>query len=347
MNMRKSKLRFLPHRRAFTATVTAVVGALAGLTALVAPVPSYAQAQAQAWPGKPVRIIVGYSPGGAVDIIARALGQQLQAALGQPVVIENKPGAGTNIANRALIDSAPDGHTLMLAANAIAANPALYQPPPFDPLRDMTAVSLVGRVPVVLAVGTAAAGAPTTIAQFIANAKAKPGAVNFGSPGNGSTPHLAIELSERAAGIELTHVPYKGGAQAINDALAGHVQAVAVNAMEVQPHVRAGKLRVLAVLSPARTAIFPDSPTIAESGFAGFEASVWYGLVGPAGLPAPVVARLHAEVQKALATPELRDRLAGAGGEVLPGPQERLGALVASEKARYEKLIRDARIQPD
>ena len=304
-------------------------------------------ASAQAWPSKPIRIIVGYSPGGAVDVIARALGQQLQVALGQPVIIENKPGAGTNIANRALIDSAPDGHTLMLAANAIAANPALYQPPPFDPLRDMTAVSLVGRVPVVLAVGTAAADAPTTIAQFIANAKAKPGVINFGSPGNGSTPHLAIELFERAAGIELTHVPYKGGSQAINDALAGHVQSVAVNALEVLPHVKAGKLRVLAVLSPVRTSIFPEAPTIAESGFAGFEASVWYGLVAPAGLPAPVVARLHAEVQKALATPELRERLAGAGGEVLPGAQERFGGLLASEKARYEKLIREARIQPD
>jgi len=262
------------------------------------------------------------------------------------VVIDNKPGGGTNIANRALIDSAPDGYTLMLAANAVAANPALYQPPPFDPLRDMTAVSLVGRVPVVLAAGMGE-DAPASMAQFIARSLAKPGSINFGTPGNGSTPHLAVELFERAAGIGLTHVPYKGGAQAINDVLAGHIQTVAVNALEALPHVRAGKLRVLAVLSPARSPILPDAPTIAESGFPGFEASVWYGLVGPAGLPAPVVARLHAEVQKALATPELRERLAGAGGEVLPGPQDRFGVLLASEKARYEKLIREARIQPD
>ncbi|MFO1271727.1 MAG: tripartite tricarboxylate transporter substrate binding protein [Rubrivivax sp.] len=304
-----------------------------------------AAAQA-AWPAKPLHLIVGYSPGGAVDLIARSLGQQLAQALGQPVVVDNKPGAGTNIANRALIDSAPDGHTLMLVANAVAANPTLYQPPPFDPQRDMTAVALVGRVPVVIAAGTGP-NAPGSVAQLIERSKAKAGAVDYGSPGNGSTPHLAVALFERAAGITLTHVPYKGGTQAINDVLAGHLQTVAVNALEVLPHAKAGKLKVLAVLSPSRTPIFPEAPTIAESGFPGFEASVWYGVVGPAGLPAPVVARLNAEVQKALATPELRDRLTSAGGEVLPGPPEAFGKLLASEKARYEKLIRDAQIKPD
>lgn len=305
---------------------------------------STAHAQS-AWPAKPVKVIVGYSPGGAVDIIARVIAQQLQAALGQPFIVDNRPGAGTNIAMRALIDSPPDGYTLALAANAVAANPSLYQPSPFDPTKDMTPISLVGRVPVVIA---AAAGSEmSTLAKLIALSKAKPGSINFGTPGNGSTPHLAIELFERAAGITMTHVPYKGGSQAINDTLAGHIQAVAVNALEVLPHVKAGKLRVLAVLSPARTAIFPDAPTIAESGYAGFEASVWYGFVGPAALPLAVTQRLHAEIQKALASPEVRDRLNGAGGEVLPGPVERLSSLIASEKARYEKLIREARIQPD
>jgi tripartite-type tricarboxylate transporter receptor subunit TctC len=302
-------------------------------------------ARAQAWPTKPLHLIVGYSPGGAVDIVARAIAQQLQAGLGQPVIVDNKPGGGTNIAMRALIDSAPDGTTLMLVANAAAANPTLYQPPPFDPARDLTPISLVGRVPVVIAAG--ASGDVNSIAKLVSLSKARPGSINYGSPGNGSTPHLAVELFERAAGIELTHVPYKGGAGALNDALAGHIQTVAVNALEALPHVKAGKLRVLAVLSPVRSAILPDVPTIAESGFPGFEASVWYGLVGPARLPAPVVARLHAEVQKALATPEVRERLASAGGEVLPGPTERFTSLLASEKSRYEKLIREARIQPD
>jgi len=297
------------------------------------------------WPSKPLRVFVGYSAGGAVDVIARAVGQPLGTALGQAVVVENKPGAGTNIAMRALIDSPPDGYTLMLVANAVAANPTLYQPAPFDTARDLTPISLVGRVPVVIAAN--AAGEVTSLQKLISLSKARPGSINYGTPGNGSTPHLAVELFQRAAGIELTHVPYKGGSQAITDTLAGHIQTVAVNALEVQAQVKAGKLRVLAVLSPTRSAIFPDVPSIAESGFPGFEASVWYGFVGPAGVPAPVVARLHAEIQKTLALPEVKDRLAAAGGEVLPGPVERFSALLASEKARYEKLIREARIQPD
>jgi tripartite-type tricarboxylate transporter receptor subunit TctC len=301
--------------------------------------------RAQAFPSRPLRLFVGYSAGGAVDIIARAIAQPLSAALGQPVVVENKPGAGTNIAMRALIDSPPDGHTLMLVANAAAANPTLYQPPPFDTARDLTPISLVGRVPVVIA--ASAAGEVQSLARLIALSKAKPGSINFGTPGNGSTPHLAVELFQRAAGIELTHVPYKGGSPAISDVLAGHIQTVAVNALEVQAQVRAGKLRVLAVLSPSRSPIFPDAPSLAETGFPGFEASVWYGFVGPAGMPAPVAARLHAEIQKALALPEVKDRLGAAGGEVLPGPAERFAALLASERSRYEKLIREARIQPD
>jgi tripartite-type tricarboxylate transporter receptor subunit TctC len=309
------------------------------------PLGALPRALAQAWPARPVRLLVGYSPGGAVDVVARALAQPLAAALGQPVIVDNRPGGGTNIANRALIDSAPDGHTLMLVANAIAANPSLYQPPPYDMARDITPISLVGRVPVVLAAN--AQSEVTSVARLVALSKANPGSVNFATPGNGSTPHLAVELWAHAAGISLTHVPYKGGAQALNDAIAGHVQTVAVNALEVQPHVRSGKLRVLAVLSPTRTPIFPDAPTMAESGYAGFEASVWYGLIGPAGLPAAVVARLHAEVQRALALPEVRDRVVAAGGEVLPGPVEQFSGLLNRERARYEKLIREARIQPD
>ncbi len=278
--------------------------------------------RAQAWPSKPIRLIVGYSPGGAVDIIARAVAQPLAASLGQPVIVENKPGGGTNIANRALIDSAPDGHTLMLVANAIAANASLYQPPPYDLARDVTPIAQVGRVPVVIAAN--AQGEPASLARLISMSKDKPRSINAGTPGNGSTPHLAIELFARAAGIEMTHVPYKGGAQALNDVIAGHIQTVAVNALEVQPHVRSGKLRVLAVLSPSRTSIFPDTPTIAESGYPGFEASVWYGFIGPANLPAAVVTRLHAEVQRALALPEVRERLVASGGEVTPGSTAQL-----------------------
>ncbi|WP_157264046.1 Bug family tripartite tricarboxylate transporter substrate binding protein [Azohydromonas aeria] len=301
-------------------------------------------ASAQGFPVRPVRILVGYSPGGAVDIIARAVGQHLQASLGQTVLVENKPGAATNIAIKTLIDSPADGYNLMLAANALAANVTLFQPPPYD-LSRVTPIAQVGRVPVVLA-ANAQAGIDS-IKALIAQSKAKPGSINYGTPGNGATPHLAVELFQRAAGIELTHVPYKGGSQAITDVIAGHVQTVAVNALEVLPHVKSGKLRVLAVLSDKRSPIFPDVPTIAESGFAGFEASVWYGLVGPAGLPSAVVTRLHQEVQKALATPEMQQRLAAAGGEVVPGSTAQFADMLRREQERYGKLIRDAGIKPD
>ncbi|WOP16351.1 tripartite tricarboxylate transporter substrate binding protein [Ottowia sp. SB7-C50] len=309
--------------------------------ALMAP----ASAWAQAYPARPVKIVVGYSAGGAVDTVARAIGQAMSASLGQPFVIENKPGAGTNIAVKSVIDAPPDGYTLMLAANALAANMALYKPMPFDAERDLVPVSLVGRVPVVIAAN--AASPIDSLARLIAEAKAKPGALAYATPGNGSTPHMAVEFFERAAGISLQHVPYRGGSQALTDVIGGQVPLVAVNALEVQPHAKSGKLKVLAALSPNRTPVFPDVPTIAESGYPGFEASVWYGLVAPAATPKPVVAQLHAAVQKAMQTREVRDRMTAVGGEVLPGTAEQFGALIRSERQRYDKLVREANINPD
>lgn len=302
-------------------------------------------ALAQPYPNKPVKVVVGYSAGGAVDAVARAVGQALSTSLGQAFVIENKPGAGTNIAVKSVIAAEPDGYTLMMAANALAANMALYQPAPFDAEKDLVAVSLVGRVPVVIAANMQAPYA--NIAKLIDAAKAKPGSIAFGSPGNGSTPHMAIEFFERAAGITLQHVPYRGGAQALTDVIGGQLPLVALNALEVQPHVKSGKLKVLAVLSPKRSVIFPEVPTIAESGFPGFEASVWYGLVAPAATPKPVVDKLHAEVQKALQTQEVRDRMTAVGGEVLPGPADMFTQLIKSERQRYERLVREANIKPD
>ena len=302
-------------------------------------------AWAQPYPNKPVKIVVGYAAGGAVDIVARTVGQSLARSLGQAFIVENKPGAGTNIAVRSVIDAAPDGYTLLLAANALAANMALYQPAPFDAERDLVPVSLVGRVPVVIAVNAQAGY--SSLLSLITAAKAKPGELSFATPGNGSTPHLAVELFTRAAGIKLMHVPYRGGAPAITDVIAGQLPLVAVNALEAQPHVKSGKLKVLAVMSPTRSTIFPDVPTIAESGFAGFEASVWYGFVAPAATPKLIVARLHAEVQKALQTMEVRERMAGVGGEVIPASAEQFGTLIRSERQRYEKLVREANIQPD
>ncbi|MFT4268378.1 MAG: tripartite tricarboxylate transporter substrate binding protein [Xenophilus sp.] len=312
----------------------------AGLAMLALPA-----AWAQDYPSRPIRIVVGYSAGGAVDTVARTLAQSLSASLGQAIVVDNKPGAGTNIAVKNVIDAAPDGYTLMLAANALAANMALYQPPPFDAERDLAPIALVGRVPVVIA---ANASTPyRSIGDLVAAAKARPGAIAFASPGNGATPHMAVELFAKAAGIKLQHIPYRGGAQAITDAIGGQVPLVAVNALEALPHVKSGKLKVLAALSASRTAIFPDTPTIAESGYPGFEASVWYGLVAPAGTPKPIIEKLHAEVQKALAAQEVRQRMVSVGGDVSPGPTVQFADLIRSERERYAKLVREVGIKPD
>jgi tripartite-type tricarboxylate transporter receptor subunit TctC len=300
---------------------------------------------AQNFPSKPVKVVVGYAAGGAVDIIARTVGQSMSASMGQPFVIENKPGAGTNIAVKSVIAAEPDGYTLLMAANALAANMSLYQPQPFDAEKDLVAVSLVGRVPVVIAANPSVPYA--NVRQLIDAAKGKPNSIAYGTPGNGSTPHMAIELFARAAGIDLQHIPYKGGSPAITDTIGGQVPLVAVNALEALPHVRSGKLKLLAVLSATRSTNYPDVPTIAESGFPGFEASVWYGLVAPAGTPKAVVAKLHDEAQKALATREVRERMAAVGGEVAPGSADMFTQLIRSEAQRYSRLVREANIKPD
>ncbi|MDR1708493.1 MAG: tripartite tricarboxylate transporter substrate binding protein [Candidatus Accumulibacter sp.] len=315
------------------------------ITALVAAVSISPLASAQDYPTKPIKVYVGYTPGGAVDIVARTVGQKVSEGLGQPIVVENKPGAGTNIAVRALIDSPPDGYTLMVSANALTANPALYQPAPFDPERDVAPISLIGRVPCVIA--TSANSEFTNLAKLIEIAKNKPGGISFASPGNGATPHLAFELFAHAAGISLQHVPYRGGSQAIVDVIGGQLPLVAVNALEALPHVKSGKLRLLAVMTEKRASIFPDTPTIAESGFPGFEASVWYGFIAPAATPKTIIERLHSEVQKALKAPEVIDRLTAVGGVVSPGTTEQFREMLHNERVRYEKLIREANIKPN
>jgi tripartite-type tricarboxylate transporter receptor subunit TctC len=312
---------------------------LAGVMGVVSLMLALAPVHAQTYPTKPVRVLVGYAAGGAVDTVARTMGQALAGTMGQTFVVDNKAGAGSNIAIKAAIDAPADGYTLL------TANMALFQPAPFDAERDLTPVALIGRVPVVIAANMAAPYA--TIKELIAAAKAKPGHISFATPGNGSTPHMAIEFFKRAAGISLLHIPYRGGTPAITDVIGGQLPLVAVNALEVLPHVKAGRLKVLAVLSPNRSAIYPDAPTIAESGFPGFEASVWYGLLAPAATPKTIVGQLHAEVQKALQTPEVRQRMTQVGGEVMPGSIDMFAKLIHTERVRYEKLVREANIQPD
>ena len=300
---------------------------------------------AQDYPNKPIKVLVGYAPGGAVDLVARTLGQSLSTSMGQPVVIENKPGAGTNIAVKQLIDSPPDGYTLMVAANALAANMSLYKPQPFDIDKDITPIAMIGRVPVVIA--TSADSKYQKLSDLIKGAKANPDFITYGTPGNGATPHMAMKFFEQAAGISLKHVPYKGGSPAITDLIGGQLDLVAVNMLEVAPHVKSGKLKIVAVMSSKRSPLFPDVPTVAESGFPGFEASVWYSLIAPAKTPAAIVKILHTQVEKALQSKEMIERLGSVGGEVSPGTMAQFTAYLNLERKRYEKLVREANIQPD
>ncbi len=316
--------------------------AAAMLAALIA-IGAAPAAMGEAYPSRPIRILVGFAPGGAMDIVARTVGQKIATGLGQPVVIENKPGAASNIAIRQLIDSPPDGYTVMLVANGLTANSLLYTQQPFDPNTDVVPITLVARLPVVIAAN--ASSEITSLAKLIEVSKAHPGSVSYGSPGSGSTPHLAMEMFARAAGISLTHVPYKGGAPAIADVLGGQLPLVAVNAVEVLPHVKAGKLRVLAAMSAERVATLPDAPTIAESGFPGFEASVWHAFIAPRGTPPAIVERLKTEIHRALADPEVKERLAALGAVAAPSTPQELATLVRTEHERYAKLIREANIK--
>ncbi|SEL44936.1 Tripartite-type tricarboxylate transporter, receptor component TctC [Roseateles sp. YR242] len=316
---------------------------LALVTATLALTSSFASADT--FPSAPVKIYVGYSAGGAVDVVARAIGVRLQAELKQPVIVENKAGGGSNIAAKAVVTAPADGYTLLMAANAVAANMALYQPAPYDVEKDLAPVALIGRVPVVIAVNPESPY--KTLAKLIEDAKAKPESIGYATPGNGSTPHLAVELFASAAKINLMHVPYKGGAQALTDVIGGQVPVVALNALEVLPHIRSGKLRPLAVLSAKRSNLLPDVPTIAESGFPGFEASVWYGLMAPANTPKPVLAALTAAALKAAASPEVKERLAAAGGDSTPGDGAAFGKHLHAERERYTKLIKANKIVAD
>jgi tripartite-type tricarboxylate transporter receptor subunit TctC len=323
-------------------SMTRAAALLAAATLAVGAAPA---ALAQAYPTKPVKILVGFAPGGAMDIVARTLAQKMAPALGQPVVVENKPGAASNIAIRQLIDSPPDGYTVMLVANGLTANPLLYTQQPFDPNKDVAPIGLVARLPVVIAANPKSE--VTSLAKLVEVSKAKPASLNYGSPGQGSTPHLAMELFAHGAGIQLTHIPYKGGKPAIADVLGGQLPLVAVNAVEVLPLKKDGKLRVIAALSAQRVSTMPDVPTIAESGYPGFEANVWHAMIAPKGTPAAIIDRLNAEMRKALADPEVKDRLANLGAEISPTSPQELAALVKSEHERYAKLIEIAKIKLD
>jgi tripartite-type tricarboxylate transporter receptor subunit TctC len=296
-------------------------------------------ALAQAWPAKPIRIIVPYPPGGTSDILARAVGQKLSETWGQPVVIENKPGATGNIGADFVAKSPPDGYTVLLAdIGSLAIAPSVTRTLPFDPVKDFAPVVMVAYSPHLLVVHPSV---PVKSAQeLVALAKAKPDTLNFAVSGLGGANHLAgIEFAQRA-GIQWAYIPYKGGAQALTDMVGGQAQVMFNGMLATYPFVKDGKLKVLAISSAKRFAPAPDIPTVAESGMPGFETGSWQGIVAPAATPPEVVRKMHAAVMTILATPEMKGRLDQAGAEVRAMSPEEFGGFIRSERDRWAKVVK-------
>ena len=304
-----------------------------------------AQAQAQAYPSKPVKVIVSFPPGGVADVLARLVAAPLQDALGQPVVVENRAGSGGNIGADAVAKSPNDGYTLLMSSGGtVSVNPHIYPKMPFDPVKDITPVASVARVAVFL---VARNNLPVADAkEFISYLKANPGKLSYGSPGNGSSPHLAGEMFKSMSGTFAVHVPYRGAAPALNDLLAGQID-YAFDPGIALTHVRANRLKLLAVGSPKRSPMFPDTPTVEEAGLKGFDADSYFGFYAPAGTPAAVITRLNTEINKILNTPATRERIAGLGGEAVPMSPQQFAAKAADDSKRFGTLIRERKITGD
>jgi tripartite-type tricarboxylate transporter receptor subunit TctC len=296
-----------------------------------------------------MRIIVPFTPGGSTDVLARAIGLELSKALGQPVVIENVPGAGGSIGAEKVAKSPADGHTLLMGhIGTLAINPSLYRKLGYDPQRSFTPVAWMARVPNVLVVN---ASVPArNLQELIALAKAKPGQLSYGSGGNGSAAHTTMEYLKMQTGTSFLHIPYRGTGPSVNDLVAGQIQVLFTGIPALLTHIKSGRMRALAVSSPRRLALLPDVPTVAESdvaGTKGFEADQWYGLMAPAGTPADVVALLNQQVNKALSSEEVRARLAAEGAEATPATPQAFGQLIAKEIPRWDRVIKSARITLD
>jgi tripartite-type tricarboxylate transporter receptor subunit TctC len=304
------------------------------------------QALAQdAYPSKPLRLILPFPPGGGTDILGRLVAERLSARLGQPVVTDNRGGAGGNLGAEAAARAAPDGYTLLLAAPTLAISPSLYAKLSYDPQKDLAPISLVATVPNVLV--THPSVPASTLQEFIALAKAKPGELNFGSGGSGTSNHLGGELFNSVAGVKLVHVPYKGVNLAMNDAMAGNVQLVIIGIPAAAPQIKAGKLRALAVLAPQRSAALPDVPTAAEAGLAELDVTTWYGLLAPAATPRPIIARLNAEIVRTMREPELNERLAAMAVDPVTSTPEEFAVYIRQETAKWGDVVRKAGLRAD
>ena len=296
-----------------------------------------------AYPTKPIRMIVAVPPGGPADTIARLVAPRLTESLGQPVVIDNRPGANGIIAYETTARATPDGHTFTAVAAGVVINKSLYRDVPYDPLKDFAPITLGITVPNILVVHPSVQA--SSVKELIALAKAKPGTLAFASAGNGTSGHLALELFRLNAGVDVIHVPYKGGGPALADVLAGQVQALFSIALAAMPQIKAGKLRALAITSAKRSPVAPELPTVAEAGFPGFEVIGWFGWLAPAAMPKPIVGRLHAELVKALKVPAVRDTLLSQSTEPVGNTPQEFAAFMKAEHAKWGKLIRAANIR--
>jgi len=306
---------------------------------------SMAGANAADYPAKAITIIVPFAPGGSNDIVARAIGQKLNEDWGQPVVVDNRPGAGGVIGSEFVARAAPDGYTLLLVSSTFTINPAVKTNLPFDVAKDFTPVARIGQSPLLLAASNSFPA--SSVAELIALAKAKPGSINYASAGPGSINQIAAELLALSAGIKLTHVPYRGGALAINDLVGGHVDVYVSSMPQILQIVRNGQAKALAVTSPQRSPSLPDTPTMRESGVPGYEASSWWGIVAPAGTPPDVVEALNNEINKALSTEQMIKFLTSEGAEAMPGTPRQFDELITAEIARWRKVAREADIHAD
>ena len=300
----------------------------------------------QAYPARPIRLVVPFPPGGAVDFYARVVQQPLSEALGQQLVIDNKAGASGMVGAEIVAKSPPDGYTLLLGNIAsLAINVGLYAKMPYDPLKDLTPIVRTVDVNYVLVVHPSVPA--NTVPELVAYAKANPGKLSYGSAGSGSLPHLGTELFKAQTGIDMLHVPYKGGGPMVTDLLGGTVQVVIGDQANLMPHVQSGKLRALAVATPKRSPNSPNLPTIAESGLPGYDSTAWQGLAGPAGLPPDVVKRLNEAFNMVMAMPAVRDKLTGGGLEVVGGTPEQFARFIAAEITKWTKIAKDVGAKVD
>jgi tripartite-type tricarboxylate transporter receptor subunit TctC len=303
-------------------------------------------AGAQTFPAKPVRMIIGFAAGGTTDLVGRIVAQRLGDAWGQTVVVENRTGASGMIAAEAVAKAAADGYTLLVTPQtSLAVAPALYGKAPYDAARDFTPITLMGSTPTIMVVNPAFP--PRTFAEFVEAAKKSAAPLAYGSGGIGSSPHMAGELLSAQLGIRMTHIPYKGESPALTDTMGGQVPIMFGNISVAVPHIKSGKLRAIASTGAARSPLLPDVPTVAESGLKDFAVATWFGLLGPAGMPADLTLRIQRDVARVLATPEVRNRLVDLGVDIVANSPEDFAAYLRTEIARYAKVIKDAGIKPE